>query len=129
MYSDAEFDQASCTTFQTGFSNDPSARYSLSSFRTGTSVEPETDVASSLATLAPNLLSPPSAHQRMSRSTFFSTSTNDSRDNLSDRRENDYLATLERLQAVPTREDVSSQDFIDWPYHGWEAQTRVATAH
>lgn len=129
MFSDANFDQASCTTFQTGLSNDPSARFSLSSFRTGTSVEPETDVSSSLATVSPTLLSPPKGLNRQSRSTFFSTSTNDSRDNSRSRRESHYLATLEKLQTVPTREEVSSQDFIDWPYHGWDATAKFAAAH
>jgi hypothetical protein len=36
------------------------------------------------------------------------------------------VATLEKLQATPRRDEVKSQDFIDWPYNGW---MKVATAH
>ena len=119
-YSDTSFDQASCTTFQTGASNDPSIRYSLASFRTATSVEPETDISSSFATFSPVLLPRQNATlNRTSRATFFSASTNSSRDNSRNRKENHYLATLEKLQAIPKREDVRSQSFIDWPYNGW----------
>ncbi|EXJ61173.1 uncharacterized protein A1O5_11965 [Cladophialophora psammophila CBS 110553] len=128
LCSDANFDQASCTTFQTGLSTEPSGRYSLASFRTGTSMEPETEISSSLATFSPGLLAPSnSGVNRMSRSTFFSTSTNSSRDNSRNRRESHYLATLEKLQAAPKREEVSSQDFIDFPYNGW--MKLAATAH
>ncbi|KIW25331.1 uncharacterized protein PV07_08518 [Cladophialophora immunda] len=127
-YSDANFDQASCTTFQTGLSTEPSARYSLASFHTGTSIEPETELSSSMAAFSPALLAPSNgAVNRMSRSTFFSTSTNSSRDNSRNRRESHYLATLEQLQAAPKREEVSSQDFIDFPYNGW--MKLAATAH
>ncbi|OAP54664.1 hypothetical protein AYL99_11112 [Fonsecaea erecta] len=127
-YSDANFDQASCTTFQTGLSTEASARYSLASFHTGTSIEPESEMSSSLATFSPTLLAPSNgAINRMSRSTFFSTSTNSSRDNSRSRRESHYLATLEKLQAAPKREEVSSQDFIDFPYNGW--MKLAATAH
>ncbi|KIX04220.1 uncharacterized protein Z518_07774 [Rhinocladiella mackenziei CBS 650.93] len=122
------FDQASCTTFQTGISNDPSVRFSLASFRTETSVEPETDVSPSLVMTSPTFLAP-NPGNRMSRSTFFSTSTNDSRDNLCNRRESHYLSTLEKLQTVPQRDEVSSQDFIDWPYRGWETRSKLAAAH
>ncbi|KAJ9614523.1 hypothetical protein H2200_002660 [Cladophialophora chaetospira] len=125
--SETNFDQASCTTFQTGPSIDPSVRYSVTSFRTGTSVDPETDAASSFSTFSPALLHPTNpALNRMSRSTFFSTSSNSSRDNSSSRKESQYLATLEKLQATPKRDEVSSQDFIDWPYNGW---MKVAAAH
>jgi hypothetical protein len=125
--SDTNFDQASCTTFQTGPSNDPSVRYSIASFQTGTSVAPDIDIASSFAPFSPALLQPRSnGLNRMSRSTFFSTSTNSSRDNSRSRKESQYLATLDKLQAPPKREEVSSQDFIDWPYNGW---MKVATAH
>ncbi|KIW93162.1 uncharacterized protein Z519_05767 [Cladophialophora bantiana CBS 173.52] len=128
LSSDANFDQASCTTFQTGLSTEPSGRYSLASFRTGTSIEPETEISSSLATFSPGLLAPSNrGANRMSRSTFFSTSTNSSRDNSRNRRESHYLATLEKLQAAPKREEVSSQDFIDFPYNGW--MKLAATAH
>ncbi|KIX96601.1 uncharacterized protein Z520_07867 [Fonsecaea multimorphosa CBS 102226] len=126
-YSDANFDQASCTTFQTGLSTEPSARYSQASFQTGTS-NPETEISSSLATFSPTFLAPSNAAvNRMSRSTFFSTSTNSSRDNSRSRRESHYLATLEKLQAPPKREEVSSQDFIDFPYNGW--MKLAAAAH
>ncbi|OCT48206.1 hypothetical protein CLCR_03906 [Cladophialophora carrionii] len=124
--SDSNFDQASCTTFQTGPSIDPSVRYSIASFRTGTSVVPDTDIASSFAPSSGFLQPHGNGLNRMSRSTFFSTSTNSSRDDSRSRKESQYLATLERLQAPPKREEVSSQDFIDWPYNGW---MKVAAAH
>ena len=70
---------------------------------------------------------PPSAAlNRTSRSTFFSTSSNSSQDNPRSRKESHYLATLEKLQAPLKRDEVNSQDFIDWPYNGW---MKVATAH
>ncbi|KIW62467.1 hypothetical protein PV04_10640 [Phialophora macrospora] len=125
--SDTIFDQSSCTTFQTGPSNDPSVRYSIASFQTGTSGVPDTDIASSFNPFSPTLLQPHNnGLNRMSRSTFFSTSTNSSRDDSRSRKESQYLATLDKLQAPPKREEVSSQDFIDWPYNGW---MKVATAH
>ncbi|EXJ54586.1 hypothetical protein A1O7_09927 [Cladophialophora yegresii CBS 114405] len=125
--SDTNFDQASCTTFQTGLSNDPSVRYSITSFHTGTPVAPDTEIASSFAPSPSGFLQPRTdGPNRMSRSTFFSTSTTSSRDDSRSRKERQYLATLERLQAPPRREEVSSQDFIDWPYNGW---MKVATAH
>lgn len=125
--SDPNFDQASCTTIQTGPSIEPSVRYSVASFLTGTSVDPETDTCPSLPAASPPFRPPANAAvNRMSRSTFFSTSTNSSRDDSRNRKESHYLATLEKLQATPKREDVSSQDFIDWPYNGW---MKLATAH
>lgn len=129
LYSDGNYDQASCMTFQTGVSNEAGARLSLASFQTGTSMELETDVSSSLATLSPGLLSPTNGFNRMSRSTFFSTSTTESRDISRSRRESHHRATLEKLQQVSKRDEISSQDFIDWPYHGWEVQAKLTAAH
>jgi hypothetical protein len=120
---DQNFDQASCTTFQTGPSYDPSIRYSITSART----DIESDTAPSIAgyqRAVPPSTNPPV--NRMSRSTFFSTSSNSSQDNARNRKESHYLAALEKLQAPLNRDEVSSQDFIDWPYNGW---MKVATAH
>ena len=121
-FGDANLDQASITTFQTGPSNEDSVRYSMTTFRT----DVESDMASSRGTFPP--LHPLDAvGNRMSQSTFFSSSTNSSREDSRSRKENHYLAALQKLQAKPRPDDeVNSQDFIDWPYNGW---IKVATAH
>jgi len=124
-YSGQSSDQASCTTFQTGRSNGPSSRFSFASFQTDTSGDAQTDVS----LLASPFLSPEYGVNRFSRATFFSTSSNDSREVPTGRRESNYKATLDKLSSVPTREDISSQDFIDWPYRGWEARTTLTAAH
>lgn len=126
--SSANFDRASCTTFQTNISNDPSLRFSFASFKTDTSADPDSELSLSLGMASPVLLVPSYNLNRLSRATFFSTSTNDSRDGSNSRRESGYLSKLEKLQGVPKREEVSSQDFIDFPYHGWEAKSKLAAA-
>ncbi|EHY60255.1 hypothetical protein ABEF92_006655 [Exophiala dermatitidis] len=124
--SSANFDRASCTTFQTGISNDPSLRYSFASFKTDTSLDPETEFSMSLGLGSPVLLIPSRGINRLSRVTFFSTSTGDSRDGSCSRRESGPISTLEKLQAVPKREEITSQEFIDFPYRGWEARSDLA---
>ncbi|EXJ82466.1 hypothetical protein A1O3_06279 [Capronia epimyces CBS 606.96] len=126
--SSANFDRDSFTTFQTGMSNDPSVRFSFTSFQTDTSLDPETERSLSLGMTSPMLLAHSRSVHRMSRATFFSTSTSDSRDGSCSRRETRYLSNLEKLQTMPKREEISSQDFIDFPYHGWEAKSRLAAA-
>jgi len=129
-YPEKSFDQASCTTFQTGTgaSVDPSVRLSIASYQTDTSVETETEIMSQMS-----LASPPYNHNvnRISRSTFFSSSsgTNDSLDQSYNLKQNAYRTTLDKLRQVPTRDEVSSQDFIDWPYQGWEVRSKLGTAH
>lgn len=122
IYSEGDFDQASCASFQTGRSNDQSTRYSVTSFGTDTSIEADSFIGS------PALLSPTYGTRRMSRGTFFSTSTSDSRDTSRSRRGSNYATPLDTLSAVSKRDQVSSQDFIDWPYHGWEAKATLAAA-
>ena len=127
-YSDSTFDQASCATFQTRHpTNDPSIRYSTASFRSGSLFEPGSDMSSSMKNFLP-APDPRSnvAHNRMSRSSFFSNSTNSSQDNSRNQKESHYLGTLEKKQSAPRREEVSSQDFIDFPYDGW---MKVALVH
>lgn len=127
-YPDQAFDQRSCTTFQTGPSVDPSVRLSIASYQTDTSLETETEILSPRSAVSP-------AYQnnfnRVSRSTFFSSSsgTNESIDQGSILKQRAYRATLEKLQQVPTRDEVMSQDFIQWPYEGWEATSQLGTAH
>ncbi|KIW58958.1 hypothetical protein PV05_03448 [Exophiala xenobiotica] len=123
--SDSNSDQASCTTFQTGRSIDPSNRFSMASFRTETSLDPDTDMS---FMPSPSLLPVTKGATRLSRATFFSTSTGDSRETSRSRREHNYRAALERLSSVPPRDDIPSQEFIDWPYHGWDVKTALATA-
>ncbi|EXJ81565.1 hypothetical protein A1O1_07629 [Capronia coronata CBS 617.96] len=120
--SSANFDKVSYTALQTGASNDASVRFSLASFKTETSLDHETEMSLSLGMASPVLVAPSHSANRMSRVTFFSTSTNDSRDESCSRRRSGYLSTLEELQTVPKRDEISSQDFIDSPYRGWEAE-------
>ena len=107
---------------------DPSVRLSIASYQTDTSVETETEIMSQMS-----LASPPYNHNvnRISRSTFFSSSsgTNDSLDQSYNLKQNAYRTTLDKLRQVPTRDEVSSQDFIDWPYQGWEVRSKLGTAH
>ncbi|KEF55037.1 uncharacterized protein A1O9_08690 [Exophiala aquamarina CBS 119918] len=127
-YPEKSFDQASCTTFQTGASVDPSVRLSIASYQTDASVETETEVMSQMSMLSPAYHN---NGNRTSRSTFFSSSsgTNDSMDQAYSLKQNAYLTTLEKLRQVPSRDEVLSQDFIDWPYQGWEATSKLGTAH
>lgn len=127
-YPEKSFDQASCTTFQTGASVDPSVRLSIASYQTDTSVETETEIMSQMSMVSPAYNN---KFNRISRSTFFSSSsgTNDSMDQSFNLKQNAYLTTLEKLRQVPTRDEVLSQDFIDWPYQGWEATSKLGTAH
>nr|KAK5445073.1 hypothetical protein LTR18_004780 [Exophiala xenobiotica] len=123
--SDSNSDRASCTTFQTGRSNDPSNRFSMASFRTETSLDPDTEMS---FLPSPDLLPVTKGATRLSRATFFSTSTGDSRETSRSRREQNYRAALDRLSSVPPREDIPSQEFIDWPYYGWDVRPVLATA-
>ncbi|KAL2435284.1 hypothetical protein ABEF95_015169 [Exophiala dermatitidis] len=124
--SSANFDRASCTTIQTGVSNDPSLRYSFASFKTDTSLDPETEFSMSLGLGSPVLLIPSRGINRLSRVTFFSTSTGDSRDGSCSG--SGHISTLEKLQAVPKREEITSQEFIDFPYRGWEARSDLTAS-
>ncbi|KAJ9623322.1 hypothetical protein H2204_011228 [Knufia peltigerae] len=129
-HSDANSDQASCTTFQTGRSADPSIRFSMASFQTETSLGHGSEMSFLASPGFVPLANVTNGANRLSRATFFSTSTSDSRDTSSTRREHNYRAALEKLSSIPPRDDIPSQEFIEWPYHGWEAKsTTLATAH
>lgn len=127
-YPDKAFDQASCTTFQTGASVDPSVRFSIASYQTDTSVETETEILSQMSMVSPAYRN---NFNRISRSTFFSSSsgTNESLDQSYNLKQKACLSTFEKMRQVPTRDEVLSQDFIDWPYQGWEARSTLGTAH
>ncbi|KAK5053232.1 hypothetical protein LTR84_002206 [Exophiala bonariae] len=155
-YPDQAFDQQSCTTFQTGPSVDPSVRLSIASYQTDTSLDTETEILSQRSVTSPSYHHHHHPHHhankpttatnnnnvnRTSRSTFFSSSsgTNESLGDQASSQSNHqhqhrlkqkaYRATLEKLQQVPTRDEVLSQDFIQWPYQGWEATSKLGTAH
>jgi hypothetical protein len=101
----------------------------MTSFQSDTSLEQEAEYLSSLAMVSSSFLTAASTHNRVSQSTFFSASSNDSREASHSRKESSILETLERLQQAPPREEVTSQDFIDWPYSGWEAKaSKLGTA-
>lgn len=125
IYADMMSDRASCTTFQTSRSLEHSARFSLTSFRSDSSLALEDSL---LLKISPNLLATANGPSRLSRATFLSTSTDNSREPSRTRRAKNYRTTLEKLSSVPDRDDVSSQDFIDWPYHGWETRAAALTA-
>jgi hypothetical protein len=121
IYLNTDVDRGSSTTIETGISHDPSVRYSMASFLTGTSIDAGTEAPSLRDTVSPMTLRSTSqaALNRVSRSTFLSESTSSSREDLKFRKENHYRAALDRLQAPVKREEISSQDFIDFPYEGW----------
>ncbi|KAL6240983.1 hypothetical protein RBB50_012078 [Rhinocladiella similis] len=126
-HSEGNSDQASCTTFQTGRSADQSIRFSMASFQTETSLGHDSETS---FLPSPSFAPISNGTNRLSRATFFSTSTSDSRDTSSTQQEHNYRAALEKLSSIPPRDDIPSQEFIDWPYHGWEARsTSLATAH
>ncbi|RVX68713.1 hypothetical protein B0A52_07599 [Exophiala mesophila] len=125
------FDQASCTTFQTGASHDASHRFSIASCGTEASIGPYPELQSPLAVRSPSFRATVATPaNRMSQSTFFSTSTgtNDSLDRFSSRADKAYAANLERFQQVSVKDDAASQDYIDWPYSGWEPSSKAAVA-
>ncbi|KIW14780.1 hypothetical protein PV08_07565 [Exophiala spinifera] len=126
-HSDGNSDQASCTTFQTGRSADPSIRFSMASFQTETSLGHDSEMS---FLPSPNFAPVVNGAKHPNRASFFSTSTNDSQDTASFRREHNHKAALKKLSSIPSRDDIPSQEFIDWPYHGWEARSStLATAH
>ncbi|KAI1613006.1 hypothetical protein EDD36DRAFT_419161 [Exophiala viscosa] len=126
IYADVVSDGSSITTFQTNRSIEQSTRFSFASFRSDSSVALEDSL---FLKVSPNLLATANGTSRLSRATFLSTSTDNSREASRTRREKNYRRTLEKLSSVPDRDDISSQDFIDWPYHGWEARTALTAAH
>jgi hypothetical protein len=41
-----------------------------------------------------------------------------------------HVVALDDLDKVPEkREEITSQEFIDWPYKGWEARAKMGLAH
>lgn len=125
------FDQASCTTFQTGLSHDASHRFSIASCGTEASMGHYPELQSPLAMRSPSFRATgANPANRMSQSTFFSTSTgtNDSLDRFSSRAEKAYTTNLERFQQVSVRDDATSQDYIDWPYSGWDPSSKPVVA-
>ncbi|KAK4935662.1 hypothetical protein LTR10_023315 [Elasticomyces elasticus] len=126
IHADVMSDGASYTTFQTNRSIEQSTRFSFASFRSDSSLALEDSV---FLKVSPHLLATANGPTRLSRATFLSTSTDNSREASRTRRENNYRTTLEKLSSVPDRDDISSQDFIDWPYHGWESRAAVTAAH
>ena len=138
---DAVRSRASETTFQTTTSRNPS-RMSKLTFQTDTSADLQTTRLSLSSSsdsehqsTAPSLVSLSTADRRQSRDTYLSTSSSGhgggggggggrSRTLTI----NSHVVALDDLDKIPTRGEIPSQEFIDWPYHGWEARAELALA-
>lgn len=135
--SDDEFvpSRASATTFQTNTSVDPNSRYPRNTYQSTPSNDRLTRFSSSSEhsaerSASPSPLSLMAAERRASRDTYFSTSTADTRNQVrSEATESDDIESEEPETPVK-REDVRSQDFISWPYTGWDAaRSELGLAH
>lgn len=92
-------------------------------------------VDSNEQSLSPSLLSLNTPDRRVSRDTYYSPPGPPPRigqHHSRNRTESSHcsnIVSLDDLSKAPaTRDDISSQDFIDWPYRGWNAST-MGMAH
>jgi len=127
IYFQRVHDGSSSTTLQTNSSRDLSTRFSLASFHTDMSVDPEREASPVLSPgllpiASPSMLSRPDAAKRLSRGTYFSTSSGTSQCPSPNGTIRSHSTPLNKLDQGPTRDEIRSQDFIDWPYNGWEAR-------
>jgi hypothetical protein len=130
---DAVQSRASGTTFQTTTSRNPS-RLSRMTFQTERSVDNITRLSLSSTgsqdqSLSPSLLSLTTAERRQSRDTFFSTSSAGRPTHVRKLTATSHVVALDDLDKVPERHEISSQEFIDWPYKGWDARANLGVAH
>jgi hypothetical protein len=128
--------RSSHTTFQTTTTHDPN-RLSALHYQTESSEDAQTtrlSLSSSndseLHSATPSLLSQSTADKRQSRDTYFSTSSVEISSVPRNRTLtiDSHVVALDDLDKVPKREEVRSQEFIDWPYRGWESRNGLAVA-
>ena len=122
---DHRYSKASGTTFQTMTSSRNPSRMSIMTFQTDRSVDNITRL--SLSSEASNSITPSTADRR-SRDTFFSSSS----PRIGHMRKStaqSHIVALDELDKVPERDGIPSQEFIDWPYKGWEARAKLGLAH
>lgn len=127
--------RASGTTFQTNTTRNPSrlSRLSYFSERSG-AMETHLSLSSSNPSnedsASPSHLSLHTTDKRASRDTYFSTS---SAGYMGHSRTvtgaSSHVVALDDLDKVPNRDEIPSQEFIDWPYHGWEQRAKMGIAH
>ena len=129
---DRIFSRASGTTFQTSTSRNQS-RLSGLTFQTERSADNVTRLslsseASQEYSISPSLLSLSAADRRQSRDTFLSTSPG-YKIHARKATGQSHVVALDDLDKVPKRDEIPSQEFIDWPYNGWEARATLGLAH
>ena len=127
---DAMYPRASGTTFQTSTTRNPS-RLSVLTFHTETSEDNMTRLSMSSEgsqeySESPSHLSSSKTDRRESRDTFISSSSPGISNHVRRPTAQSHVVALDELDMIPSkREDISSQDFIDWPYNGWEARAKL----
>lgn len=121
------------TTFQTTTTRHPSRRSRLTLHSelspdnvTRLSLSSE---ASDDASISPSLLSLSTADRRESRDTFFSSASPAHRAHVRRPTATSHVVALDELDKIPKRDEIPSQEFIDWPYDGWEARSKLGLAH
>ena len=137
--------RASGTTFQTTSSRNPSQ---MSRFTFGTDISTSTtphatrlslsssNESSDSQSASHSLLSSSTADRRQSRDTYFSTSSasqyggggGGGGGHARTLTINSHIVDLNGLDQTPKRSGIPSQDFIDWPYKGWDERAELGLA-
>lgn len=125
--------RASGTTFQTTTSRDAS-RLSTLTFRTERSLDNLNRLSLSSKTSqdvsrSPSMLSLNPTDRRLSRDTFRSSTSPLYSGHVRKPPDTSHVVALDDLDKIPKRDEIPSQEFIDWPYKGWEARAKVGLAH
>lgn len=127
--------RASGTTFQTTTSQNPS-RLSRLNYRPEPSADRGTHLSLSSSepsienSASPSHFSLNTNDKRLSRETYFSTSSASYRGHSRTvTGTSSNVVALDDLGKVPNRDEIPSQEFIDWPYQGWEHHAKMGVAH
>ena len=127
--------RASGTTFQTTTSRNLSRLSRLNH-----TLEPPADRGTHLSlsssepsienSASPSHFSLNTNDKRLSRETYFSTSSASYRGHARTvTGTSSHVVALDDLDKVPNRDEIPSQEFIDWPYQGWEHHAKMGVAH
>ncbi len=123
---DRTFSRTSGTTFATTTSHNPS-RMSRVAYASETSTDSVTRLslsseASQDCSMSPSLLSLSTTDRRQSRDTFFSSPSAGHIGHARKDTNQSHVVALDELDKVPKRDEIPSQEFIDWPYKGWDVR-------
>lgn len=130
---DRIFSRASGTTFATTITSRNPSRLSRLTLGTQGSADNITRLslsseASQDCSISPSLLSLSTADRRQRRDTFFSSSSAGQIGHARKDTNQSHVVALDELDRVPKRDEIPSQEFIDWPYKGWESRGGLGVA-